>query len=936
MQRPVEQHGPAAPLSLRLPVILRNKVRPPKSAGTLSPRPRLMPRIEDLQSARLILLKALAGYGKTTLLRQYSQWLAQNDVAVAWLRCDAADNEKTRAVAYIAAAFAELDPDISGDLAPFLSALPPLPTEDILAALINRLEQLNGEIYLIIDDYHTIADEQVHEALFFLLLNLPPHVHCVVASRSLPPWNLAEIEHNGAVHVVDESEIRFSSEEIADYLKTHHNVTLDDDSLKAFHNKTEGWITAIKLAAHSLEKQHSGMLPEAVISGSHRGLVDYLAGSVLERQDEETQTFLLRTAPLDRLCASLCNAVTGANNAQVMLDKLVRENLFLEPLDAKGEWYRYHSLFSEFLNDRLRKNPDLSAHDIHKKASFWFEVNRQPYLAAEHALAAGDEARKESLIEGAILDMVRASQVALAIGWFERLPEAFSANKPNILIPLVWSYLRSRRMQKAQELLEKAKTLLTDRADDLSDEDRKSRDEFLVEIEIAEMDLKRVWEGELPDIKRLAEIREGLQPDWHFLRAFVELETCYVYLSEDKLEAAFAAASDTVIFAKKVPNPFLANIALDELANIRYLQGRLAEAWQYCGQAIDRAHDEAGEPLPVAGRFHLAAAKIYYETNDLEKSRTHLDQAIQLTGLNESQQILSEIEIVAAEHIAAAHGEQAAALRLVEYNNNQLDQGEPQSIDRVRSYQAWFLTGCGDLDAAEGVLSQLSAPVARHRPSPTFAINPFVEIRYLAMCRYLVAAGKADMAVNWLRHLARLAERGGRTRSEIVVNGLMAIAQSSRNQHDDALRHVREMLRLGEQGGFARIIVDLGDDLLGLLDAYRKRLAEAAENEERLKYAERLLGMAKGGQAPVQMAGTAPRKPPSDAQRADGLYDRLTNREHQILELIAQGKKNRDVAIELLIAESSVRWHVRNLYSKLDVHNRTEASAKARALKLIH
>jgi LuxR family maltose regulon positive regulatory protein len=932
------QHGSAAS-GIRWPVILANKVRPPAGAPAAANRPRLMPGVEDFKGTRLLLLKALAGYGKTTLLRQYKDWLEQHGLAAAWLRFDAADNEKTRAVAYLAAAFSGIDPGMEAYLAPFLAALPPLPTEDVLAALINRLERSERQVALLIDDYHTIVNDEVHDALFYFLVNMPPNVHCVVASRSQPRWTMAEIAHNGAVRMFDEAEIRFDAREIAGYLAAEHGVTLDEAGLQALSDQTRGWITAIKLAALSLEKQHSGLLTRKVISGTHRGLVEYLAQSVLERQDQETQDFLLQTAPLDRLCAPLCDAVTGADNGRVMLDKLQRENLFVEPLDAHGVWYRYHALFAEFLADRLARAPHLDRTGIHRRASCWFEVNGQPYAAADHALAAGDESRREALIEAAILDMVRASQIALAMGWFESLPEAFSATKPNVLIPMAWSHIYSRRFSKAQALLQKAELLLTRSVEKLSEQDRRVADEFRVELEMARLELTRVSTGQLAGRSRLQELKDRLRPGWDFLRAFVELEICYVNIRDDRLESAFAAAADAVVFARRVPNLFIANIAFEHQARIRYLQGRMGEAAEFCSQAIDRALDRDGDPLPVAGRIHLLAAEILYETNDLKRSRERLEQAMQLTALNESPDIRCETEILAARHAAATQGERAAAARLFEYNSR-LDESAPLSFGRLRAFQAWFLTGCGDLAAAEGVLRQLPAPVDSNRPPATLVVDPLQEVRHLALCRYMIAAGKAQHAVNWLRHLLRLAERGGRLRSCVRINGLLALAQAAREQHDSALRYVRETLMLGERGGFARIIIDLGDDLMALLDAYQQRLqaAEVEGDEARLCYIRHLLGAWKGdNDAALRVASAPSRAPVPESETAElAGCERLTSRELQILQLVAQGNTNRDVASELLIAESSVRWHVRNLYTKLGVHNRTGASAKARRLKLIH
>jgi len=924
----------------RLPTILANKVRRLAKPTRASVRERLLPSVAALRSTRLVLLKALAGYGKTTLLRQYAERLSQNEADVAWLRLDSADNEAAKALAYLVAAFAEVDPSVGEELAAFMSALPPLPPEDVLAALIGRLERHERDIFLLVDDYHAVTDAKVHQTFFYLLRNLPAHVHLVVASRHMPPWNLAEIAEGGEVLVFEESDIRFRADEIADYAVTWHGLHLDEESLSFVRRQTDGWISAIKLVSHSIEQRQGRLLSDRMDPSVHRSLIDYLASAVFDRLDAETRDFLLQTAPLERLSPSLCDAVTGSNNAAAMLDRLVRENLFIEPLDAHGGWHRYHALFSEFLLDRLARHPALDRSATHRRASYWFEVNRQPYAAAAHAMAAGDLARNQALIEAAILDMVRGSQIALALGWFGTLPEEFSANKPDILIPMAWCNVYSRRVEGARPLLAKARRLLEDNPDRLGPADLARRTEFLVEVEIAETELTWATKGERPDARRLRAIKEQLAPDWNFLRAYVELLSSRSDVHQDQLDAAFAAASDAVVLARKVPNPFIANLAIEQMAQVRYLQGRLVEARKLCEQAIDGALGETGEPLPVVGNFHLLLAKLHYEANDLAASRRHLDAATHLTALNESPDVLSEIEILAAQLKAAVQGDPAALASLISYNNARLDRSPPLSINRVRSHQAWFHVGAGELASAEGVLKQVDAPLGRTAPPATLAVDPLAEIHYLALCRYQIAAGKTEVAVNWLRHLLRIAERSGRIRSCIVANGLLALAQTERQQPESALRYLRDMLALGQDEGFARTIVDLGPDLIRLLADYRARLAEAGEGPDtalRLAYVARLLDVSRGERAPLAaVPASAPRRAPAAPGAALRDYDSLTKREMQILEMISSGRRNSEVARELLIAESSVRWHVRNLYTKLDVHNRTEASAKGRSLKLIH
>lgn len=924
--------GPARPSYAPQPTILASKVRRLAGPERAWLRSRLLPGPNELTATRLFLLKALAGYGKTTLLRQYGRLAEDAGMETAWLRLDTADNEPMKALGYLVAAFAEIDPQLGSEMGVFLSALPPLATTDILAELIARLQRRDAELLLLVDDYQAVSDPQVHGLFAYFLQNLPSNVRVAMATRHLPPWDLDALAPGAPVKVLDETDIRFRIDEVADYLLALHGLRLEFDDLNAVHRQTDGWISAIKLVSHALERRNGRVAPALMDANAQRGLIDYLASSVFDRLDAETQEFLLLTAPLERLCPSLCDAVTGANNARAMLDRLVAENLFIEPLDAVGGWHRYHSLFSEFLLARLAARTDIDRSALHRRASFWFEVNRQPHAAAEHAMAAGDALRQQALIEAAILSLVRDSRIALAMSWFDTLPPAFSENKPDVLIPMAWCNIYLQRAEAAADLLRRARRALEQGPELLSEADRLRRNEYLVEVEFAELDLQRNTRGFLPDARQLQAARDRVAPDWHFLRAYIEFLHCHAYTSEDRLDAAFAAASEAVVYAKRVPNAFVANLALEQLAKIRFLQGRLAEARALCEDAIGRAYGATGEPLPVVAHFHLLLSKLHFESNDIEKSRQHLAAARHLTQPSKNPEMVSEIEILAAAHLARGGDPACAASALIDYNNRGLDLGSPDALRRVRAHQVWFHVGAGQLRAAEGVLTQAGAPIGRTGPPASLQVSAATEYQHLALCRFLIASERVDAAVNWLRHLLRLAERSGRLRSCIMIHGLLAIAQAKREQPEAALRHVREMTALGEAGGFARTLIDVGDDLLPLLREYEAKLAESAE--PRRAYVRQLLAIARG--AAAMPPGPSAARPPLDAPPAAGDIEALTPREVQILEMISEGRRNREVADELLIAESSVRWHVRNLFSKLGVHNRTEASAKGRSLRLIH
>lgn len=878
----------------------------------------------------------MAGFGKTTLLRQIQNYLSGRGCKVATLRLDAADNEKMKFVTYLVSAFGEALPSISRSMDVYVAAVPPLSVEEIIAALVVRLEAVQDQVFLFIDDYHTIARGEVHETFEYFLVNMPPNVHCLVGSRSCPPWAANRSLDDGWLQTIDEPALRFTRAEVAEYLSKHHDIQLEPAELGTFCAQTEGWITAIKLAAISVQNARPNHPVRDFSVDAKMGVFEYLAGTIFSDLDKETQDFLLQTAPLKRMCASLCDAVTGVRTSRRMLEKLRRENLFLSCLDTKGEWFQYNSLFGEFLADRLANHSDFSPEDIHRRASYWYEFNKQPCAAAEHALAAGNPERNEALIEAAILDLVRRSQIARAIGLYESLPHDFPISRPDIPIPMAWSYFFSRQYDQAARQIDRAWELLSNNSASQSQNDLVSIGRYTIEIEILRMEIGRVSTGRLPDPTRLSELKAQIKPDWFFLRSYVELLLTYVHIRHDRLEAALAAASECILHASKVPNIFVVNLATAQTAIIRQLQGRDNEAVTSCHQAISRAIDKVGLPLPIAGHLRQIEAQVHYERNELDRARDAIERAIQLTALCESPDLQSEIEILSALIMGAEDGESAAAVRLFRHSITELGRSDIYSVERVRAYLAWFMAGIGDTDGCAGLLRQMGMPIGRATPNFK-AINPTGEIVLLACCRYFLATGNHDAAASWLRYMLKFADNSGRVRSSVVINGMLAVAYSGKGQSDTAQRYVREMLQKGQKARLFRSIVDLGGDLVALLNAYCRELAaNETVTEGRLEYVKSLLEIARGASGEAHQPGLArPALSPGGSRLAEGVYGRLTAREQEILELVATGLKNREVARELLIAESSVRWHVRNIFSKLDVQNRTEAGVKARALKII-
>src|SRR3954451_2106893 len=325
--------------------LLATKLHVPVSRNQLVSRPRLLDRLGPLRA--LTLVSAPAGFGKTTLL---AEWMAHNgrcepDVRVAWLSLDDGDNDPSRFLAYVVAALQTLDPGVGNQALSLLDDAPALPVDVVLTALINNAAWASGRIVLVLDDYHVIDAPPVHQAVGFLLDHLPPQLHLAIASRSDPPLPLARLRSRGELTELRAADLRFTREEAVDFLNRAMGLGLSTDEIEALETRTEGWIAGLQLAALSLRQHEDVAGFISTFSGSHRFVIDYLVEEVLQRKPDDVRGFLLRTAFLDRLTGPLCDAVTGLEGGNAMLESLERDNLCLVPLGERRQWYCYYQLF---------------------------------------------------------------------------------------------------------------------------------------------------------------------------------------------------------------------------------------------------------------------------------------------------------------------------------------------------------------------------------------------------------------------------------------------------------------------------------------------------------------------------------------------------------------------------------------------------------------
>jgi len=447
-------------IQLKLGSLIQTKLYVPRRRGATVPRPRLNTCLSRGIDARLTLVSAPAGFGKTTLLAGQLASPGQHECLTAWLSLDESDNDLTTFWTYVIAALRAVAPTVgSSSLA--ITEADETPIEVVLGALLNELDALPDDLVLVLDDYHVIEDRQVHQAMAFFVDRLPPNVHLVLASRADPPFPIARLRARGDLVEIRAADLRFSSDEAAAYFKDVMALDLAAGDLAILTERTEGWIAALQLAALSMHGRDNVAEFIKGFAGDDRYIVDYLVEEVLQRQPKPVRDFLLTTSVLNRLTGPLCDAVTEQDGGTAMLDMLDRANLFLVALDDRRQWHRYHHLFADVLRAHLTNEQPERMSALHRRASTWYEQNAERSEAIRHALSAGDFGHAADLVELEWPPLARARQEVTLRGWLDALPDELLRYRPVLSNVYAGVLLSSGELEGVDQRLRDAERWLT-------------------------------------------------------------------------------------------------------------------------------------------------------------------------------------------------------------------------------------------------------------------------------------------------------------------------------------------------------------------------------------------------------------------------------------------------------------------------------------------
>jgi LuxR family maltose regulon positive regulatory protein len=932
--------------------LLATKLHRPSIPPKRVPRPHLTRRLnEGLELGRTItLVSAPAGFGKTTCV---GEWVDGLDLPVTWLSLDPADDDPRRFFAYVVAALQKLDLTLGREIDGVLRSGQLPPGEIISTILINDILELDRRFLLVLDDFQVIQDRFVLQVFEELLTNPPPPLHLVLLTREDPPLPLARLRANNQLTEIRARDLRFSGREADRFLNEVMGLSLSGADIAVLADKTEGWVVGLQLAGLSVRGQAEPSDFIAGLSGSHRFILSYLTEQVLRGQPEEIQRFMLQTSILDKLNGDLCDAVTGRSDGRALLERLFKANLFLIPLDDEGRWYRYHHLFADLLRDRRNALEGDRVAELHQRASRWYAQvagdaspdsgERGAFVseAVRHALAAEDYAAAVDLLESHAADMIMQGYAQTVNGWVQRIPAEWRSQSPRTNMAFAWMHLLRGAYAQASPYLERLRGVLEDAQTepDLSEEAPSLRAEWLTMQCLA---LSK--EGDLTESRAAAAEALEIAPEQDTrVRGLAWFGMATVYVAIEDYTSAVEAYQMAIHHGRAAQNPVTEMMSVAGLAGMALYHGQLHLALEITSQAVDRI-ERSGLLPPISAVVYGTLGEVHYQLHQLEEARQHILRATELSRLGGYGSGRTFCRVLLS-RLHQIEGDLDAAAREIQKAIDVMQVDAPDDIrqelaaQQVRVYLAQNRPATAQM-ALRGEGFSFQDQFSFPDLPPGRSIPHSLGLLYNSSLRFLLHQADATGDLTSLEPGIELASRliAGTLQGQYLLAAIESLllraqmhvavekgpsSQGARRKDHARADYVRA-LELAEPEGIIGVFVEGGppvaEALASLLEKNELRTVQPGTVERILAAFYR-----------SQSQGTARKEQPAP----DALIEPLTDRELDVLRLMAEGLTYKEIAARLLISLNTVRFHVKAIYGKLSVNNRTQALATARQLRLL-
>jgi LuxR family maltose regulon positive regulatory protein len=876
-------------------------------------RPHLLERLDQRRSRPLTLVSAPAGYGKSVLIQS---WLETFDISDAWVSLDKNDNDLRTFTAYFVAAIETLFSRACRNTQALLTASE-LPLSAVLGAtLLNELDRIEQPFIIVLDDFQLIKDESVLDMIRQLLSHPPQAMHLVLIGRQDPALPISALRAQSSVTEIRTQDLRFNLEETEEFLTQVLGIQVDSATAAALEEKTEGWVTGLRLAALSM--RHRNKLDSKLLEPQVdiQYVMEYLFTEILSRQPPEISQYILRTAILDRFCGPLCEAVciSGAEalsrefGGWEFIAWLKKENMFLIPLDAENRWFRFHHLFQKLLLNQLKRHFRVEdIHALHAQASAWFAENGFIDEAIRHALAGGDEIGAVQLVEQHRTRMLNTDRWYVLEKWLSMLPDTVIQQRPELLMGQVWVHYFHFRLTHIPPVLDVAESLLSN----------KQKEKLLYgEIYLIKGVLCFLQGDGASSLKYIEDALERIPATYHMIRGFAETYFGFAGQMQGQKERVLDVLSG-----------LLQHQSLHDIRKVRVLlsidyvhivSGSLAQAATLNQQLTNFA-------ISIESTIYVALSLwfqgvIHFSRNELDMAIDHLRQAAEDIYIMPRRASVDCLAALALAYQATQQTDKVSATleRFLEYIHSSKDS---TFLDIAHSCRARMSLMKGEAPFASGL-------PGIDTTSGGEAMFIFLEIPGITQCRVLLAEGSDESlreGEKRLQEYLRLSQTQHNTFQMIVIMVLQALAFQKQGRTDDALAVLETAVDLARPGGFIRPFVELGPTMEGLL----KRLAE---KNVASGYIGQLLAAFREDQSGVKHETFETQTVGRPSVSNQPLVETLTNRELEILDLLAQRLRNKEIAAKLFISPKTVKKHLDNIYRKLNVSTRQQAVEKSHML----
>jgi LuxR family transcriptional regulator, maltose regulon positive regulatory protein len=889
----------------------RAKLNPPSVTSSQVERAAIQSRVFGTPSARLVLVRAPAGFGKTTAMIQLRRQMEEKGVATAWLTLDHADNDASRFLSCLESAVCHI---LSGDQVDAAAMQAFASPHDVVLRLVDALANVQSPFALFFDDFEHVQDAVVLGLVREILKHLPRNGQMVIGSRNLPALALGHLRGRGQLLDIDAAHLRFSKQETEEFLQQRRQLLLQPDQLSKLHQKTEGWVAALWLASVALESRTTYTDFIARFSGSNQAVTQYLADDVLGQQPPDLRDFLLRTSILRYLDAPLCDALTGRNDCAALLAQLDAANLFLTPIDGEEATYRYHGLFAGFLQGQLASEHPGEVARLHLAASRWFASQGRPVPAIDHAIASNDASEALRLLAQHAKDLLAQGRIRLLTRWFDALPEGALRDYPDLQAVRMWALCMMRGPNEAMAMI--------DRGDSM----------------------RAGSPGTGASITALRPVLLAMMDDYE--------QACTVgriALSTVPVDDTFAHTALTNAMANVYAVMGQYHEARSLLDAARRRQGESGAFNEMYSEAVEGIIDlHEGRMRQAAARFRMAVraphagsygqahgnawagvlhASALYEADDCAQAEHLLNIYLPLatnTGIQDHM-ICGHVTL---SRIAFQRGDVDAAFQALtelEYLGHR--RSLPRLLAGARLERARMYVLQGHLDAAKTELERADDRALWSRLGGLRLLAHEMEYLELGRLRWQIAAGHAAAALPLLETEIDAAQRASRHRRVLKLRVLRALALHRKGDQRAAHAAIGDVLRETYNEGAIHIVVDEGQDAGALVRGYLAKQSEGGGGQRDPLFAEYL-------QRLLQAFGSAA-EPDGAASASASLSEPLTHKELRVLALLAEGYSNMAIGEKLFVSANTVRTHLRGINAKLGAGNRTQAVALARRLRLI-